>query len=163
MKNCEDKAECGSRREFLVRASALAGGLVLTLSGAAGAQDKGVDKQGGTDAAMKKSAATTGDEAVLRLDEKSPLNKIGGFDTIDTKAGKVVVVRLSETDFKAYSAICPHKNGPIKYDEATKQLFCPWHNSRFDTTGKVVKGPAKKDLQAFSTQEAVVVTLAPKA
>lgn len=158
MKNCSEEAECGGRREFLVKAGAMAGGLILSLSSL-----KNAEAQQSATAKGDNKTADSAEEAVLKLDEKSSLNKVGGFETIDTKEGKVVVVRLSETDFKAYSAICPHKSGPIKYDEATKQLFCPWHNSRFDTTGKVVKGPAKTDLQAFSTQEAVVVSLAPKA
>ena len=154
MNDCETKSECGGRREFLVKASALAGGLVLSLSGAnVVAQDKlGAAK---TDGAVS-------DDSVLKLDAKSPLSKVGGYDTIETKAGKIVVVRTSDNEFKAFSAICPHKGGPIKYDEETKQLFCPWHNSRFDTSGKVVKGPAKTDLQNYQTQEAIVVSITPK-
>ena len=153
MKDCETNSECGGRREFLVKASALAGGLVLSLSGATviAQTDKPAAQTGGTS-----------DDAVLKLDAKSPLSKIGGFDTIETKAGKIVVVRTGDTDFKAFSAVCPHKGGPIKYDEKTSQLFCPWHNSRFDATGKVVKGPAKTNLQNYQTSQAVVVSVPPK-
>ncbi|MGI8470149.1 MAG: ubiquinol-cytochrome c reductase iron-sulfur subunit [Pyrinomonadaceae bacterium] len=144
MENCSnEKAECGGRREFLVKASALAGGLVLSLSGAARANEK-------TGAA---------DEVVLKLDASSPLSRVGGFDTIDTKAGKVIVVRIGDGEFKAYSAVCPHKGGPISYDETSKQLVCSWHGSQFDMNGKVVKGPARADLSAYAAENEVVVTL----
>jgi cytochrome b6-f complex iron-sulfur subunit len=155
MKNlteCEPSGGCNNRRDFLVRATASVGGLVLSLSGAAAAQEK------------EKSKPADGklDDFVIRLDEKSPLNKVGGSDNISTAGGKIIVVRTTENDFKAYSAICPHKGGPIKYDEKAGQLFCPWHNSRFDMTGTVVKGPANQPLKQFTSEKAVVVNLKPQ-
>ena len=154
--HCEESNEkmCDNRREFLVKTTAVVGGIMLGLSGAVNAQKSEDDKS--------KMPIAPDDEFVLKLDDKSPLSKIGGFDTFDTKSGKVVVVRTSETDFKAYSAVCPHKGGPIKYDEKTSQLFCPWHGSRFTMTGAVIKGPAKTDLPLFTTEKAVVVNLKTK-
>lgn len=154
MENCgQEKVECGGRREFLVKASAIAGGLVLSLSGAVSAKEN----------RAVTSTLDAPDEVALKLDDKSPLSKVGGFDTIDTKAGKVVVVRVDDSTYKAYSAVCPHKGGPIQYNVSTKQLFCPWHNSMFDMNGKVTKGPARTDLTAYAAQSEVVVTLTPKA
>ena len=149
---CENGSEaiCNNRRDFLVKASVTAGGLLLSLSGASGlANAKTADK----------TEPTADDSVVLKLDDKSPLSKIGGTDTVETKSGKVVVVRTGDMAFSAYSAVCPHKGGPIKYDTETKQLFCPWHNSRFDTDGKKVSGPANQDLKKFAAQESVVVTI----
>lgn len=159
LKICDKSGEeiCDNRRGFLVKASVIAGSLVLGLSNLqSAAAQKDASKS-----ADKDTAAQT-DEIVLKLDEKSSLNKIGGFDTLETKAGKVVVVRVAEMSFDAYSAVCPHKGGPIKYDEKTQQLFCPWHNSRFDMQGKVVSGPAKQSLKSYQAENAVVVALKPK-
>lgn len=151
MEKCDnEKAECGGRREFLVKASVMAGGLVLSLSGAARAKGK-ID------------AADAADAAILKLGADSPLNKVGGFETIETKAGKVIVVRTGDGEFKAFSAVCPHKGGPISYDETSKQLVCSWHGSEFDMNGKVVKGPARANLAAYAAENEIVVTLAPKA
>lgn len=152
--NTNNEAMCNSRREFLVKATATAGGLVLALSGLqpAGAQEKKSDNS-------TAKSADGANEVVLKLNEKSPLNKVGGFDTVETSVGKVVIVRIGETDFKAYSAVCTHKGGPIKYDEKARQLFCPLHGSRFDMTGAVVKGPATKPLATYETEKAVVVAL----
>jgi cytochrome b6-f complex iron-sulfur subunit len=154
-KTCDESGQiiCNNRREFLVKASVVAGGVVLGLSGAKSAQAQKDNNSG------SKNTGAPSDEIVLKLDEKSPLGKVGGFDTIETKAGKIVVVRTADMSFSAYSAVCPHKGGPIEYDEKTQQLFCPSHNSRFDTAGKVVKGPAKTPLKVFATQKAIVVAL----
>ncbi|MEP6904012.1 MAG: Rieske 2Fe-2S domain-containing protein [Actinomycetota bacterium] len=150
---------CGGRREFLVKATAIAGGVVLSLSGLSAAQaqkDKDKDK--------KKDGDTMNEDLVLKLDASSPLSKVGGTDTVETKsAGKVIIVRNGEMSFAAFHAKCPHKGGPIKYDEKTKQLFCPWHGSRFDAaSGNVLKDPAKEPLTAFTTNPAVVVSVTPK-
>ncbi len=145
---------CSDRREFFVKTSFAVRGIALGLSRIAEAQTK-VDGK-------SKINETAGDEFVLELDGKSPLNKIGGFDNFETKSGKIVIVRTDENEFKAYSAVCPHKGGPIKYDEKTSQLFCPWHGSRFEMTGTVVKGPAKTDLSVFTTEKAIVVDLTTK-
>lgn len=37
---------------------------------------------------------------------------------------------------------CPHSGGPILYDPEKDDLFCPWHNSRFNLKGKYKSGPA---------------------
>lgn len=163
IKTCAEsnEAACGNRRNFLVKASVIAGGLVLGLTSSHTAE---AQKDSNSSAkSVDKDAAPQTDEITLKLDDKSALSKVGGYDTIDTKAGKVVVLRTAEMSFSAYSAICPHKGGPIKYDEKTQQLFCPWHNSRFDLQGQVVKGPAKQPLANYAAENAVIVELKPKA
>lgn len=154
MKNCNDENACSGRREFLVKATATTGGLLLSLASA-----------GAVSAQTKEGAPQTTDEnLVVKLDEKSGLTKAGGSETIETKAGKVILVRNSDMSVSAFSAKCTHKGGPIKYNETTGQLECPWHHSKFDPkTGSVLGGPAKDPLPAFSTESAVVVDLKPKA
>ncbi len=145
---CESANEngCNGRRDFLVSASAIAGGLVLSLSGFSGTA-KADDKP---------------EEITVKLDEKSPLNKVGGSTTLDTKAGKVVVIRTAEMAFTAVSAKCPHEGGPIKFDAKANQLFCPWHKSFFSLDGKNISGPAKTPLSSFATESAVVVSVKSK-
>jgi nitrite reductase/ring-hydroxylating ferredoxin subunit len=155
MKNCNDENACNGRREFLVKATATTGGLLLSLAGA------------GAISAQKKddNMPQAADEGlVVKLDEKSGLNKAGGSEIVETKAGKIIVVRNSDMSISAFSAKCTHKGGPISYDEKTGQLECAWHHSKFDPkTGSVLGGPAKEPLPAYSTENAVVVDLKPKA
>ena len=137
MKNeteCNIEPVCDSRREFLVKAAFLAGGLVLTLSGAASAFNK-----------------RPFDDLKIAIDDKSPLNKVGGSVIVDSTAGKIAIVRTGDATFVAASAICTHKGAVVEYDAAKKQFSCPKHGSKFDgTTGAVVKGPADEPLQTYT-------------
>ena len=154
MENCGDENKCGGRREFLVRASAVAGGVVLSLSGLSSAEGQKEEV---------KSPDTVADELVLKLDAASALGKVGGSQIVETKSGKIIVIRSGEQSFTAFSAKCTHRNGTLVYDEKTKQLNCPLHGSRFNAAdGAVVKGPAAQNLAAFTTDSAVVVSLKPK-
>lgn len=156
--SCQEKGaeNCGGRREFLVKASAIAGGVVLSLSGIGAAQ-----AQNNSD--KKPDVDTTNEDLVLKLDASSPLSKVGGNQTVETKSGqKVIIVRNGDMSFAAFLAKCTHKGGPIKYDEKTKQLFCPLHGSQFNSAnGSVLKGPAKASLTAYSADTAVVISLKP--
>jgi len=135
MKDCNDTGTCIRRREFLVKAGFAAGSVVLTVSALS---------SGGI-------AAVLGDVTVT-IGPDSPLNKVGGFQIVQSPAGKLIVIH-SETDkFEVFSAKCTHRGATVEYDAAAKQIHCPRHGSRFDPeTGNVVKGPAKNPLPSFPT------------
>jgi Rieske Fe-S protein len=150
MENCSDKKECGGRREFLVKAAAGASAIVLSLAG--------------TKTASAAPAPEGEDDLVLKLSGDSPLAKAGGSQVVDSKAGKVIVLRTADMGFVAYSAICTHKGGVVNYDEASKSFRCPLHGSLFDpANGNPAKGPAKLPLPAHAANQAVIVDLKPKA
>lgn len=45
------------------------------------------------------------------------------------------------------SAACPHLAGVVSWNEVEKSWDCPCHGSRFDCHGKVIEGPAIRDLK----------------
>ena len=59
---------------------------------------------------------------------------------------KVAVYRDADGQFHECSAVCPHLGGIVGWNHAEKTWDCPAHGSRFDRLGKVVNGPANKDL-----------------
>ncbi len=120
----------------------LAGGLVLTLSGAGSA------------------FASRFEDVTVAINDKSPLNKVGGTATVDSSAGKIVILRTGDAAFVAVSAKCTHKGGPIKYDADAKQFFCPWHDSKYKTDGSNAGGPASQPLASYkATGSATSVTV----
>ncbi|MFF1375266.1 Rieske 2Fe-2S domain-containing protein [Streptomyces sp. NPDC058308] len=77
---------------------------------------------------------------------------LGKSDDVKVGASKlytdqnVVVSRISENEYKAYSTICTHARCPINHLEGHK-LVCQCHGSQFDATnGKVLHEPAVEPL-----------------
>ncbi|HRH43715.1 MAG TPA: Rieske (2Fe-2S) protein [Pyrinomonadaceae bacterium] len=133
---------CDNRREFLVKSTATAGGLILSLAG--------------INAVNANNAVA--DDLSVKIDDKSPLNKVGGSQVVDSPSGKVIIVH-AEGGFKAYSAVCTHKGATIGYDEKSQMLVCPSHGSKFDAEGKNAGGPAKTPLPVYAAENSVVVKL----
>lgn len=150
----EGAEQCGDRRQFLVRATMTAGGALLGLAGLATgalADDHQMPK-------ALPAHGTTSNEVVLSLNSPA-LAQVGGFETVQTKVGRVVVARTGEATFAACSAVCPHKGGPILYDASSKSFYCPWHHSKFNLHGKVEHGPAKTNLTPYAAGASVTLEL----
>jgi glycine/D-amino acid oxidase-like deaminating enzyme/nitrite reductase/ring-hydroxylating ferredoxin subunit len=62
-------------------------------------------------------------------------------------AGKVAAYREEDGTVHAISAVCTHLGCQVKWNEAERSWDCPCHGSRFDFTGRVIQGPAVKDLE----------------
>lgn len=58
------------------------------------------------------------------------------------------IVRRGEKLF-ALSSICTHKKCRL-VAERDRSFYCPCHGSTFDRGGKVLEGPAKRDLPVFT-------------
>ncbi|MHC1694185.1 MAG: FAD-dependent oxidoreductase [Eubacteriales bacterium] len=52
-------------------------------------------------------------------------------------------------DFHAVSASCTHMGCILEWNSAERTWDCPCHASRFDPDGKVLEGPAKKELRGM--------------
>ncbi len=59
---------------------------------------------------------------------------------------KVAVYRDEKGNLHECSAICNHLGCIVNWNTAEKTWDCPCHGSRFDKLGKVINGPANKDL-----------------
>lgn len=130
MDDCVSKAACMGRREFLVKAGLVAGATVLTVTSI---------------------GAAAFDDVVVPIGADSPLAKAGGSLIVDSKAGKIIVIRVDDKNFAAFSALCTHKRGELKYEGGV--LACPKHGSKFDTANGAVKGgPAEDPLKSFATK-----------
>jgi Rieske Fe-S protein len=92
----------------------------------------------------------------------SALAKVGGAIKIPNPHDKkrpIIVSRNSETDIAAFSSKCTHFGCEVPIPE-NNVITCPCHGSKFDASGKVTHGPAKKSLIAFSAVlEGSIITI----
>jgi len=71
---------------------------------------------------------------------------------IDYNGQKVAVSKDEHGKVRALSAVCTHLGCIVEWNKAEKSWDCPCHGSRFDATGKVIHGPAIKNLEKKDIQ-----------
>ena len=66
---------------------------------------------------------------------------------------KVAVYRDAQGAVHERSAVCPHLGCIVHWNGAGKTWDCPCHGSRFDSHGRVINGPANRDLARAESSE----------
>ena len=61
----------------------------------------------------------------------------------------VLLIRSSESEWKAFSAVCTHLNCTVQYKEDARVIWCACHNGTYDLNGSVVSGPPPKPLDEY--------------
>lgn len=62
----------------------------------------------------------------------------------------VLVIRLEDGSFRAFSAVCTHLQCVVAYSTQNKQIECPCHRGVYSLEGQNIAGPPPKPLQAFA-------------
>jgi Rieske Fe-S protein len=102
-------------------------------------------------------------EAVVN---ETSVGKVGEFKA---NAGRIVkfgsrpvlLIRVSEGEWRAFSAMCTHLNCTVQYQETSHQIWCACHNGFYDLNGRVVSGPPPRPLDEYTVRvrgEDVVVS-----
>jgi len=76
--------------------------------------------------------------------------KTGSGKIVKFGSKPVLLIRLGESDWKAFSAVCTHLNCTVQYQEGKGQIWCACHNGLYDLGGKVVSGPPPRPLEEYS-------------
>lgn len=87
----------------------------------------------------------------VNIAANSPLASPGGMALVTSAAGYFLVTRTSATSFLAVTAQCTHEACVVSNTTGTSYV-CPCHGSEFDTSGRVIVGPAFLPLRQFQTQ-----------
>jgi cytochrome b6-f complex iron-sulfur subunit len=62
-----------------------------------------------------------------------------------------ILIRISDTEWRAFSAVCTHLNCTVQYRDTTQQIWCACHNGTYDRmTGHVVSGPPPNPLEEYA-------------
>lgn len=92
-------------------------------------------------------------EATTEQVEAGPANEpiflANGFKIVRFGADPVIVIRVAEGVFRAFSATCTHLDCIVTYQKDHTRIFCNCHNGVFDLNGGNVSGPPPKPLEAY--------------
>jgi len=82
---------------------------------------------------------------------------IGKVTEMDKDSGKiikfgndpVIVIRLADGEFRAFSASCTHLDCIVQYRQDYGQIYCACHNGRYDLHGRNISGPPPAPLAKY--------------
>ena len=60
-----------------------------------------------------------------------------------------MLLRVGESEWKAFSAVCTHLNCTVQCHEEKRQIWCACHNGYYDLNGQVASGPPPKPLEQY--------------
>ena len=78
--------------------------------------------------------------------------QVGAARFIRHGAEPLLIVRASEDQLVALSAICTHLHCVLRWDGAAQAIVCPCHDGRFDRNGNAVSGPPTRALPQYRAE-----------
>ncbi len=72
-----------------------------------------------------------------------------GFKIVRFGGEPVIVVRVADDDYRAYSATCTHLDCIVQYRKDRQLIWCYCHNGAYDLNGRNVAGPPPRPLTPF--------------
>jgi glycine/D-amino acid oxidase-like deaminating enzyme/nitrite reductase/ring-hydroxylating ferredoxin subunit len=77
---------------------------------------------------------------------------VGSGDVVSIDGHKAAAYRDESGFVHAVSPICTHRGCQVQFNNAERTWDCPCHGSRFDVDGKVIHGPAVRDLTPLDSK-----------
>ena len=72
-----------------------------------------------------------------------------GYKIVRFGAEPVILVRVDEGDYRAFSATCTHLDCIVEYQKKKNRIWCNCHNGEYDLTGRNIAGPPPRPLAPF--------------
>jgi len=72
-----------------------------------------------------------------------------GFKIIRFGVEPVILVRVSETDVRAFAGTCTHLDCIVEFQKDQQRIWCNCHNGEYNLQGQRVAGPPPKPLEPF--------------
>ena len=81
--------------------------------------------------------------------EDDPELREKGYRIIRFGSEPVILIRVGEGDFRAFSATCTHLDCIVEYQREQQRIWCNCHNGEYDIAGRNVAGPPPRPLERF--------------
>ncbi len=91
--------------------------------------------------------ATTNRVEVGPTNDPELLDK--GFKIVRFGSQPVILLRVAEDDFRAFSGVCTHLDCIVEYQRDHQRIWCNCHNGAYDLTGRNIAGPPPHPLDRF--------------
>lgn len=72
-----------------------------------------------------------------------------GFKIIRFGAEPVIVVKVADTDFRAFTATCTHLDCVVEFQKPESRIWCNCHSGQYDLQGRNVAGPPPRPLTPY--------------
>jgi len=69
-----------------------------------------------------------------------------GFKIVRFGADPVILIRVSDTEYRAFTATCTHLDCVVEFRPAERVIWCNCHNGQYDLNGRNVAGPPPRPL-----------------
>ena len=96
-------------------------------------------------------------EAATSRVEAGPVNDPdlldNGFKIVRFGSEPVILIKIGEDDYRAFSATCTHLDCIVEYRPDKRLVWCNCHNGSYDLTGKNVGGPPPRPLEPFDVRK----------
>lgn len=123
-----------SRRKFVACSSVVSGGLALS----------------GCATMSVLHVAILENRIRIDLDKYPDLRKNGSSVLLKSSRDPILLLHMSNGEYRALSAICTHLSCNIRM--SGKVLQCPCHGSTFDLDGNAIRGPAQRPLKIYESR-----------
>lgn len=69
-----------------------------------------------------------------------------GYKIVRFGADPVILIRVAEDDYRAFTATCTHLDCIVEFQKDKKRIWCNCHGGEYDLTGRNVGGPPPRPL-----------------
>lgn len=77
-----------------------------------------------------------------------------GFKIVRFGLEPVILVKVSELEYRAFSATCTHLDCIVEYQKDKSRIWCNCHGGAYDLTGRNVAGPPPRPLTGYKVNVA---------
>lgn len=132
--------ECMTRRRFLAQ-SAMAAAAAAVVAACGNGQ---IGPTAYTPPGGNSNGGSNG--TTIKVGNFPQLANVGTLVKVDTYQA---VKRTGATSFAAFSMVCTHQGCLTQLQ--SNIFYCPCHGAEFDSSGRVIRGPASRPLGQYTT------------